>query len=117
MAGLSDALVTPAAVLRNRGKKRRLGIKINLFNANQSHLLCKSENYLKSKVTFLIKWGRRGMIIKADRFFISELLERGFNIDYEKLIGIYQSSRKRTDYLQYTEQLKTDKPYADKADK
>jgi hypothetical protein len=45
------------------------------------------------------RWRVRIMIIVLDRFLISELQERGFDIDHKKLTEIYRASRKRPDCL------------------
>jgi hypothetical protein len=35
------------------------------------------------------------MILNLDRFFVQELQERGFDVDYNKMVEIYKASRER----------------------
>lgn len=35
------------------------------------------------------------MMIKADKFFVAELQEKGYNLDYKTLTEIYKTSRNR----------------------
>jgi hypothetical protein len=35
------------------------------------------------------------MMMNVDKFFILELQERGFDIDYNKIVEIYRASRER----------------------
>ncbi|MGU8435518.1 hypothetical protein ACV3RS_16385 [Clostridium perfringens] len=38
------------------------------------------------------------MMAKIDKYFILELQEQGYDLDYKKLTGIYRKSREREDY-------------------
>lgn len=35
------------------------------------------------------------MLINCDKFFVEQLRERGFDLDYKKLVEIYRESRQR----------------------
>ncbi|WP_338631924.1 hypothetical protein [Clostridium baratii] len=41
------------------------------------------------------------MRIRIDKFFMDELKKNGYDIDFDTLIEIYKSSRKRPDFLEY----------------
>ncbi|EJJ6363189.1 hypothetical protein NJG99_002550 [Staphylococcus pseudintermedius] len=47
------------------------------------------------------------MIINCDKFFVEELQENGYEIDYKKILDIYKSSRKSEGFKK--RQLKKEK--------
>lgn len=38
------------------------------------------------------------MMVRIDKYFILELQEQGYDLDYKKLTEIYRKSRERDDY-------------------
>jgi hypothetical protein len=49
------------------------------------------------------------MMARIDKFFIAELQERGFDVDYKILKEIYVNSRNRKDCIEHKERLKKNK--------
>lgn len=39
------------------------------------------------------------MLLRVDKFFIEELNENGYDIDFKTLTGIYRESRKNPEYI------------------
>lgn len=48
------------------------------------------------------------MIINIDKYLIHELNDAGFDLTYDKMIYIYQKSRKRLDYLNNIDMKRTE---------
>lgn len=40
------------------------------------------------------------MMARIDKYFILELQEQGYDIDFKKLTGIYRDSRARKDFIE-----------------
>ena len=56
------------------------------------------------------------MKVRLDKFFIDELKKNGYDIDFDTLIEIYKSSRKRTDFLEYKVNLIRDHEFLNSLD-
>lgn len=43
------------------------------------------------------------MMAKIDKFLVAELQERGYDLDYKKMVEIYRASRNRQDCMKQKE--------------